>query len=83
MSTGKPVIACPGQGIDEVIEQGVNGYLIKPDDLPQLIDTLTRLLQRPELRRKIGDAARRTILQRYTLGEQASRLYRLYRECQT
>ena len=83
MSTGKPVIACLGQGIDEVIEQGVNGYLIKPDDLPQLIDTLARLLQQPELRRKIGDAARRTILQRYTLGEQASRLYRLYRECQT
>ena len=83
MSTGKPVIACLGQGIDEVIEQGVNGYLIKPDDLPQLIDTLTRLLQQPEVRRKIGDAARRTILQRYTLGEQASRLYRLYRECQT
>ncbi len=82
MSAGKPVIACLGQGIDEVIESGINGCLIKPDDLQELIDTLTLLLQQPGARRKMGDAARRTILQSYTLGEQAARLFRLYRECQ-
>jgi teichuronic acid biosynthesis glycosyltransferase TuaC len=82
MSAGKPVVACLGQGIDEVIEQGVNGCLIGADDLQALIDTLSRLLQQPEVRRSMGDAARRTILQSYTLGEQAARLFRLYRECQ-
>ena len=44
-------------------------------------DTLARLLQHPETRRKIGKAARRTILQAFTLGEQAARLYRIYQEC--
>ena len=68
MSAGKPVIACLGQGIDEVIEQGVNGCLIRADDLQGLTDTLVRLLQQPEVRRKMGDAARRTILQGYTSG---------------
>jgi teichuronic acid biosynthesis glycosyltransferase TuaC len=82
MSAGKPVIACLGQGIDEVIEQGVSGCLIGADDLAGLIDTLTRLLQHAEVRRKMGDAARKTILQGYTVGEQAARLFRLYRECQ-
>jgi teichuronic acid biosynthesis glycosyltransferase TuaC len=81
MSAGRPVIGCLGQGIDEVIEPGVNGCLIKPDDLQDLTDTLTRFLQQPEARRKLGDAARRTILQSFTLGEQAARLYRLYQEC--
>jgi teichuronic acid biosynthesis glycosyltransferase TuaC len=82
MSAGRPVVACLGQGIDEVIEPGVNGCLLKADDQQELTDTLTRLLQQPEARRKMGDAARRTILQSYTLGEQAARLFRLYREGQ-
>jgi teichuronic acid biosynthesis glycosyltransferase TuaC len=83
MSAGKPVIACLGQGIDEVIEPGVNGCLIRPDDLQELTDTLTRLLQHAELRRKMGGAARRTILQCYTLAEQSARLFRFYRGCQS
>lgn len=82
MAAGKPVIACAGQGIDEVIEQGVNGCLIGTDDLQGLTETLIRLLQQAEVRRKMGDAARRTILHGYTLGQQAARLLRLYRECQ-
>jgi teichuronic acid biosynthesis glycosyltransferase TuaC len=81
MSAGRPAIGCLGQGIDEVIEPGVNGCLIKPDDLQQLTDTLTSLLHQPEARREMGAAARRSILQSYTLGEQAARLYRLYQEC--
>jgi glycosyltransferase involved in cell wall biosynthesis len=83
MSAGKPVIACLGQGIDEVIHPGINGCLIRPDDLQELTDTLSRLLQQPELRRKMGDAARRTILQSYTLAEQSARLFRIYRGCRS
>jgi glycosyltransferase involved in cell wall biosynthesis len=79
MSAGKPVVACRGQGIEEVVEQGVNGCLI--EDLQELSDTLARLLQQAGLRRKMGQAARRTILQGYSLGHQAARLFRLYQEC--
>ena len=82
MSAGKPVIACRGQGIEEVIEQGTNGCLIGAGDLQELTDTLVRLLQQPDLRRTMGQAARRTVLQGYSLGHQAARLFRLYRECQ-
>ncbi len=81
MSAAKPVVACRGQGIEEVVEQGVNGYLIGAGDLQELADTLTRLLEQPQLRRKMGQAARRTILQGYSLGHQAARLFRLYQEC--
>lgn len=82
MSAGRPAIGCVGQGIDEVIESRVNGCLIKPDNLQELSETLTGLLQHPETRRKMGDAARRTILQSFTLEEQAARLLRVYQECQ-
>ena len=81
MSAGKPVIACRGQGIQEIIQHGVNGCLVNPDDLQGLIDTLSALLQDAQLRRKMGDAARQTIMQGYTQALQAARLLRLYTEC--
>jgi glycosyltransferase involved in cell wall biosynthesis len=81
MSAERPVIACHGQGIEEVIEQGINGCLVDPDNLDELIDTLTVLLQREQLRRDMGAAARKTILQGFTLAFQAARLARIYREC--
>jgi teichuronic acid biosynthesis glycosyltransferase TuaC len=82
MAAGKPVIACRGQGIDEVIEQDINGCLIEAGNLQELTDALVRLLQQSELRRTMGAAARQTILHRYTLGEQAARLFGIYQECQ-
>jgi glycosyltransferase involved in cell wall biosynthesis len=81
MSAGKAVIGCRGQGIEEVIQHGVNGWLVDPNDLQGLTDAISILLQNIELRRQMGQAARQTILQGFTLAYQAARLTRLYREC--
>jgi teichuronic acid biosynthesis glycosyltransferase TuaC len=81
MSSEKPVIACRGQGIDEIIRHGSNGWLIEPGNLQELIAALSILLQNLQLRRQIGDAARRTILQSLTAAHQARELAVLYREC--
>ncbi len=80
MSSGKPVIACQGQGIAEVIEHGKNGWLIPPDGLEQLLQGLSVLLGSPELRTRIGAAARRTILEKLTLSHQAQQLASIYRK---
>lgn len=84
MSAGKPVIACQGQGIEEVIRPGINGCLLNGDgDEPgALANTLSSLLQQDQLRRSIGEAARQSILQEHTQALHATRLARLYRECQ-
>jgi teichuronic acid biosynthesis glycosyltransferase TuaC len=81
MSTEKPVIACRGQGIDGIIRHGNNGWLIDPGNLQELIVALSTLLQNLQLRRQIGEAARRTILQSFTSSHQATQLAALYREC--
>jgi teichuronic acid biosynthesis glycosyltransferase TuaC len=81
MCAGKPVIACRGQGIQEVIQHGVNGWLVGINNLEELKDALSRLLQNVRLRRQIGKAAHRTIMQGFTLAHQADRLAQLYREC--
>lgn len=80
MACGKPVIACSGQGIAEVIEHGKNGWLIPVDGLGQLIQGISSLLTSPELRGRIGTAARQTILEKLTLSHQAQNLITIYRQ---
>jgi teichuronic acid biosynthesis glycosyltransferase TuaC len=80
MSCGKPVIGCRGQGIDEVIEHGKNGWLIPVDGLEELVQGLSALLGSRELCVSIGSAARQTILEKLTLSHQAERLARIYRQ---
>jgi glycosyltransferase involved in cell wall biosynthesis len=80
MSCGKPVVACRGQGIEELIEHGKNGWLIPVDGFEQLAHGLSTLLGSPELCEGIGAAGRRTILEKLTLSHQAQQLARIYRQ---
>jgi teichuronic acid biosynthesis glycosyltransferase TuaC len=80
MSCGKPVIGCRGQGIDEVIEHGKNGWLIPANGLEELVQGFSGLLSSPELRTRIGTAASQTIMEKFTLSHQAERLARIYRD---
>jgi glycosyltransferase involved in cell wall biosynthesis len=81
MSSAKPAIGCRGQGIAEIIQQGVNGFLVGPDNERELSLVLSLLLGDENRRRNVGSAARDTILDRFTLAHQAERLARIYREC--
>ncbi len=80
MSTGKPVIGYRGQGIAEIIQHGSNGFLVGPDNERELILAVAMLLRDEPLRRRLGTAARDTILGGLTLEHQAERLGRIYRE---
>jgi glycosyltransferase involved in cell wall biosynthesis len=80
MSTGKPVIGCRGQGIAEIVQQGSNGFLVGPDNDKELNLALAMLLRDENRRRNLGGAARDTIVERYTLSQQAENLARIYRE---
>ncbi len=81
MSAEKPVIACRGQGIEEVIQHGINGWLVGTDDAQGLSEAISLLLQSGEVRQQLGRAARLTVLRGFTLVHQAEGLARIYREC--
>jgi len=83
MSSGKVAIGCRGQGIEELIHQGRNGWLVDPESVEQLAAGLSVLLRDAELRRAIGANARQTILSGFTLRHQAERWLRIYQECRT
>lgn len=80
MACSKPVIACQGQGIDEVIHHGDNGWLIPVDGLKELTESLRVLVNDAKLRTRIGEAARQTILRNFTLSHQAESLMKIYEE---
>jgi glycosyltransferase involved in cell wall biosynthesis len=80
MSAGKPVIGYRGQGIAEIIQHGSNGLLVGADNERELILAIAMLLRDEPLRRRLGAAARDTILGGLTPEHQAESLIRIYRE---
>lgn len=80
MACGKPVIACQGQGIGEIVQHEHNGWLIPADGVREMSDALVRLLSSPDLRIHIGANARQTITNGLTLQDQVRRLGDVYRE---
>ena len=78
MACGKAVIACRGQGIDEIVQHGKNGWLIPVDGLDELGQGLSTLLRSPDLCLRLGASARETVLNGLTLSHQAQRLAQIY-----
>jgi glycosyltransferase involved in cell wall biosynthesis len=81
MACAKPAIGCRGQGIEEVIEHGKSGLLVRPENEHELTDAMLTLLRDKELRQRIGANARAAILDRLTLSHQAQQLAEVYRRC--
>ncbi len=80
MSTGVAVVATQVGGASDVIEQGVSGCLLPPDDLPALQAALLFLLENPARRATMGSRGQQTILQRYSLSTVVERLQTLYEQ---
>jgi len=80
MACGKPVIACDGQGIAEIIRNRENGWLIPVDGVTEMAGALRQLLSSSDLRTNIGINARKTILNGLTLRDQVRQLNDLYCE---
>jgi glycosyltransferase involved in cell wall biosynthesis len=75
----RPVVAAHGVGVDEVVTDGITGLLVAPRDPEDLARALLRLLRDPREGARLGEAARRRVLDRYALGRIATEFDRLYR----
>ena len=65
MACGVPVVASAVGVNCEIISDGVNGFLATSED--EWVEKLTRLAEDPALRRRMGEAGRQTIEERYSL----------------
>jgi glycosyltransferase involved in cell wall biosynthesis len=61
MRAGRVVVASRHGAATELLDGGSSGVLVPPGDVPALAAALKRLAQDPELRQRLGAAARRRI----------------------
>lgn len=80
MALGKPVVACRGEGIEDVARHGATCLLAEPQDVDSLTQALDYLLSHPEEARAMGARARELVLTNYTWEKIAERMIELYEE---
>jgi glycosyltransferase involved in cell wall biosynthesis len=78
MASGLPVAATAVGGIPEVVIDGATGLLVPPRDPAALASALLRLHRDDELARRLGDAGRRTALERFDVRDMVESYERLY-----
>jgi glycosyltransferase involved in cell wall biosynthesis len=78
MASGLPCVATRVSGSEEVIQHGVNGLLVEPEDDVALAEALLTVLLDPALGAEFGLAARATIAERYSLDHVMSVYLDLY-----
>ena len=74
------VVAADVGSVGEVVRDGGTGLLVPPEDPAALAEALRRLLADAGLRRRLGDAGRQLVLERFTAAHMTRGFEALYRE---
>jgi glycosyltransferase involved in cell wall biosynthesis len=74
-----PCVATWIAGVPELIRDGVDGLLVPPADAEALAAALERLMDDPALRARLGESARRRVLECYDLKRNSARLGETFR----
>ncbi len=77
MAAGLPVVATQIAGISELVENGVNGYLVPPGDVVTLTDRVTKLLADHQLRNRLGTAGRAKVQQEFNINHEVTWLHQV------
>jgi hypothetical protein len=80
MAHGRAVVASDVGGLRDAIDDGVDGVLVPPRDVAALRAALEQLLGDPELRARLGAAARAKAEREWSREAMADALVRLYEE---
>jgi len=66
MAHARPVVASAVGGLLDLVVDGETGVLVPPRDVPALRGALERLLADPDLRRRLGEAGRARVQERFS-----------------
>ncbi len=81
MAMGTPVIATQSGGTPEIIDDGKNGYIIKPEDAISLAERIEDLLHSDALRNRFSDFAKETIIEKFSIRKMVDDYEALYSTC--
>ncbi|MFQ5343943.1 MAG: glycosyltransferase [Anaerolineae bacterium] len=81
MAAGTPVVSTAlGTGTSFVNQDGVTGFVVPPRNAEALARAVNRLLADSELRRSMGEAGRRRVLEHFTVDRMVDGVIRVYEE---
>ncbi|HSQ27163.1 MAG TPA: glycosyltransferase family 4 protein [Anaerolineales bacterium] len=81
MAMGLPVLANSADGVQEIIQNGENGYLFQAGEIEQMAEVCVQLMHDPDQRMDLGQRGRESVLQAFDLQrmiEQITALYEKY-----
>ncbi|MEN6450798.1 MAG: glycosyltransferase family 4 protein [Thermoguttaceae bacterium] len=80
LAAGVPVVATDVGGTGEVVEHGVDGYLVPPANPQALARRIAELLSNDRLRRRMGARGQRRMRAHFSFAAQAAQYRRLFAE---
>jgi glycosyltransferase involved in cell wall biosynthesis len=60
-----PVVASNVGGVPEMVQDGVNGYLVPPKDVTKLADAITKVLSEPSVTKNMSECSLDTLNKKY------------------
>jgi len=78
MAAGKPVVATSVDGVPELVENGLTGLLVPPDDANALAEALLLLAKEPELRQVMGQNGQKKAIDCFDISRTAREYEALY-----
>jgi glycosyltransferase involved in cell wall biosynthesis len=80
MIAGTPVVATRGGGVDEIITDGQDGFLVPPADPAALALAVGRIMQNSELASKVASAALESARERFCMEKTVGRMHQLLKD---
>ncbi|MSU26064.1 MAG: glycosyltransferase family 1 protein [Candidatus Levybacteria bacterium] len=78
MSNKTPVIVTRKGGVTTIVNDGENGFLVRAKSASTIVEKVNILLSDDELRKRMGDNAYRSVLNRFSWERIAAKFYHLY-----
>jgi len=76
----RPVVATAVGGVQEVVVDGVNGWLVPPQNSMKLADAILKMIRDPDGRERMGKAGREKVEREFTFDAQVPKLIEIYRK---
>jgi len=80
MAASRSVVASRVGGTPEIIEDGCEGFLVEPMDVNSLAERCRRLIEFPDVARKMGEQARKRVERNFSATAMADRVESVYKE---
>ncbi len=80
MALGKPVIATDSGGTNEIVQDGVNGYLLSENDPAMIVKFITDLIDNEELCSRMGAASKNIVSETFGIQAMVAKYIHVYEE---